>query len=140
MITARTAIPKVEVTSFKSQALRDAAREAPCCVLAPGCRDDRQTSVLAHSDSLADGNGWATKGHDADAFAACAHCHAYIGDARCGTREEREELKRLAHKRWWRWLLETGRVRIGPPREPKVTSKLTRPNKIVPRDFLKGSQ
>ncbi len=113
MITQRLSIPKVEVRSFKSQALRDAARGAPCMVRSPWCNDNPETTVLAHSDALEDGNGWGCKGHDADAFAACFDCHRYIGEARQGTEEERAELKRMAHKRWWRWLLETGRVKIG---------------------------
>ena len=126
-------IPKVAVASFVCQALRDAARGAPCMVHSPWCRDDRETTVLAHSDALEDGNGWGTKGNDADAFAACGACHKYIGEARMGTPAEREELKRQAHKRWWRWLLETGRVRIGPPKPQPTRTSLARPSKVVPR-------
>ena len=105
-------IPKVKVASFVCQPLRDAARGAPCMVLSPWCSDNRETTVLAHSDALEDGNGWGCKGHDADAFACCFDCHRYIGEARQGTEEERSELKRMAHKRWWRWLVENKRIQF----------------------------
>lgn len=133
MITARYGIPKVEVASFESQALRDAARDAPCMFRTPWCNGNSATVVLIHSDLLSSGNGWGTKGHDADAAAGCSDCHRWFGEAKQGTAEERERVFITAHRRWWRWLLETGRARIGPPAVREKVSKLTRPSKIVPR-------
>ncbi len=112
MINARYSIPKVEVASFKSQNLRDAARNAPCMYETPWCNGNPETSVLIHNDSLASGNGMGTKGSDADGAAGCSDCHRYVGECRQVTGEELREIHNQAHRRWWRWLLETGRVTI----------------------------
>ena len=136
MIVARYSIPKVEVASFESQALRDAARGAPCMFGTPWCNHNSETVVLIHSDELASGNGWGTKGHDADAAGGCSDCHRWFGEAKQGSSIDRADVFAKAHRRWWRWLLETGRVKVGPPSVRERVSKLTRPDKIVPRRIV----
>lgn len=76
----------------------------------PGvCNHNPETTVLVHSDRLKHGNGWGTKGHDFHAAAGCSSCHQWYGDKK-GSADEREAVFDAAHSRWWRWLLETGKV------------------------------
>lgn len=114
MIRQRYSIPKVETFSFKSQALRETAYGAPCMMRVPGvCTGDDETVVLAHSDKLRHGNGWGTKGHDFHTAFCCAACHFWYGHGKDGNAVERDQAFEDAHDRTWRWLLETGRVKIG---------------------------
>jgi len=64
-----TPVPKS--TRWKSEKYRDAANGQSCTLRLPGCRNERETVVLAHRN----GAGMGTKASDHDAADCCYHCH-----------------------------------------------------------------
>ena len=56
---------------WTSKKYRDAARGQDCTMRLPGCRNDRETVVLAHRN----GAGMGTKASDHDAADLCDFCH-----------------------------------------------------------------
>lgn len=68
----------------RSQSYRDLARGKPCMLQIPHvCCRDPETTVLAHSNSQADGKGMGLKACDSSGVWACFTCHSWIdqGDA-----------------------------------------------------------
>lgn len=64
----------------RSQAYRDLARGKPCMMQIPFvCNNDPETTVLAHSNSQANGKGMGIKADDAiGAVWACYACHTWV--------------------------------------------------------------
>ena len=110
-------IPKVEVASWESSTLRALARGQPCYLRTPVCTgggDDR--TVLMHGDRVKWGNCQGGKGSDFFAIPVCPECHHFYGHGRRISVADMESMFIDGVHRWWCWLLETGRVRIGKPR------------------------
>ena len=62
---------------FRSQYLKDLARECPHCMF-PGCgKSNDGDIVLAHSNRLKDGKGMGQKTHDVPCY-VCFMCHRKI--------------------------------------------------------------
>lgn len=61
--------------NFRSQKLRDLAKEAPICFCCGKANDG--TVVGAHSNAIQDGHGAGQKAHDLLAY-VCADCHRDI--------------------------------------------------------------
>lgn len=60
----------------KMTPIRKAARGQDCTMRIPGvCNFDPDTTVLCHSNSLADGKGMGLKAPDTAACFGCARCH-----------------------------------------------------------------
>lgn len=106
-------IPKVEVPSWKSQTLRDLARDEPCYFETPWCNHDRATTVLIHSDSLEDGNGQGCKPNDlVGAAPGCSECHRWFGECKQGTDDERRAVFLRANRRWLVRLTQLGLIDV----------------------------
>lgn len=67
----------------KMTPIRKAARDQDCTILLPGvCNHDPATSVLCHSNSLADGKGMGLKSPDTAAAIGCSACHDVLDGRR----------------------------------------------------------
>lgn len=85
----RTAFkPKAARAPMKSKGpkmtpIRKAARGEACTLLIPGvCNGDPDTTVLCHSNALADGKGMGLKAPDTAACFGCAACHDVLDGRR----------------------------------------------------------
>lgn len=67
----------------KMTAIRKAARDEDCTLRIPGvCNFDPATTVLCHSNRLADGKGMGLKAPDTAACFGCAACHDVLDGRR----------------------------------------------------------
>lgn len=67
----------------KSTPARRAARGRDCALMIPGvCNRDPATTVLCHSNRLADGKGMALKAPDSAACFGCSDCHDVLDGRR----------------------------------------------------------
>lgn len=67
----------------KMTPIRKAARGEACTILIPGvCNNDTSTTVLCHSNRLADGKGMGLKAPDTAAAIGCSCCHAVLDGQR----------------------------------------------------------
>jgi hypothetical protein len=67
----------------KSTPARRAARGRDCTLMLPGvCNRDPATTVLCHSNRLADGKGMALKAPDTEACFGCSDCHDVLDGRR----------------------------------------------------------
>lgn len=63
--------------------IRKAARGQDCTLRIPGvCNFDPDTTVLCHSNNLADGNGMGLKAPDTEACFGCSACHDVLDGRR----------------------------------------------------------
>lgn len=95
--------------------LLDLCRNAPCHLNYPGCtggQDAERPSVPCHPNWLEDGKGVGLKSHDDLAVPGCPSCHYQHDTGTIYTTEQKKEIHAHAHKRWWRWLLTSGKVTI----------------------------
>lgn len=70
--------------AYRNQALRDLAKQIPCCVM---CHAHNEGQVVgAHSNRLIDGKGTGLKAHDLLAY-VCDTCHAELDGE--GNRQDR---------------------------------------------------
>ena len=61
--------------------------------------------VAAHSNQLRDGKGRSIKAHDYRIAALCFRCHADIDQGRM-SREDKQDLWEMAHRKTIGWLFE----------------------------------
>ncbi|SDF80681.1 MULTISPECIES: nuclease domain-containing protein [unclassified Duganella] len=67
----------------KMTPIRKAARGQDCTIVLPGvCNRDPATSVLCHSNELADGKGMGLKAPDTAAAIGCSACHDVLDGRR----------------------------------------------------------
>lgn len=67
----------------KMTPIRRAARGQDCTLLIPGaCNQNPETTVLCHSNSLADGKGMGLKAPDTAAAFGCSACHDVLDGRR----------------------------------------------------------
>lgn len=66
--------PFPKPTRWESPKYRAAAKDQPCTLRFPGCRNETETVVLCHRS----GAGMGTKSSDHDAADGCYHCHQII--------------------------------------------------------------
>jgi hypothetical protein len=79
---------------------RAMARDRPCMLALPGiCNRDWSTTVLAHSNSLADNKGKGYKSHDHAGVWACFSCHTWLDQSKGPTRDEKRAAFEIAMKR-----------------------------------------
>lgn len=99
------------MTMYRNRRLLDVARQAPCCLQVPDvCRSGVDSSVPAHSNMLRHGRGSHLKSHDCYAIGACNECHFWYDFGRTADRAEKQAAFEAGLQRWWRWLVESGRV------------------------------
>lgn len=117
--------------TYRSKALRDTARGAPCTLELLGCDGGGETSVWAHSDEIAHGKGRGSKASDAMGCIACGPCHSQLPAL---NRHERVDVMRDAILRTHAYLWERGIVGVigvvqgrdpKPPKLAKVLPRLT---------------
>lgn len=67
----------------KMTPIRKSARNEECTICLPGvCNHDPATTVLCHSNSLADGKGMGLKAPDTAAAYGCSACHDVLDGRR----------------------------------------------------------
>jgi len=74
-----TRVGRMKSRGPKMTPIRKAARGEDCTIRLPGiCNGDPATTVLCHSNSLADGKGMGLKAPDTAAAFGCSACHAVL--------------------------------------------------------------
>lgn len=92
------AMPKTE--PHRNRALLDLAQGAPCLLRIPRvCRDDRESTVAAHSNLHQHGKGGARKADDEYSAWACARCHTWLDSSYSATFEEKRAAFAIGHAR-----------------------------------------
>ena len=71
--------------------------------------------VAAHSNQQRDGKGMGIKAHDYRAAALCHECHHQIDQGSELSKEDRQIVWEMAHRKTIGWLFETGRLKVIPP-------------------------
>jgi len=67
--------------------------------------------VAAHSNQLRDGKGRSIKAHDYRIAALCYTCHADIDQGRM-SREDKQDLWEMAHRKTVGWLFENEHLEV----------------------------
>jgi hypothetical protein len=93
--------------NYRNKKLLEIVRESPCQLC--GARDG--TVVAAHSNQLRDGKGRSIKAHDYRIAALCYTCHADIDQGRM-SREDKQDLWEMAHRKTVGWLFENGHLEV----------------------------
>ena len=100
---------------YVNRSLLDLCHGAPCHLNYPGCTGGDSPdfpSVPCHPNWLEDGKGVGLKAHDDLAVPGCPSCHFQHDTGTQYTTEQKKEIHQQAHKRWWRHLLNIGRVKL----------------------------
>jgi hypothetical protein len=75
--------PRMKSTRPRMTPIRKAARGKDCTLMIAGvCNSDPATTVLCHSNSLADGKGMGLKAPDTAACFGCSACHDVLDGRR----------------------------------------------------------
>ena len=93
--------------NYRNKKLLETVRESPCQLC--GTRDG--TVVAAHSNQLRDGKGRSIKAHDYRIAALCYTCHADIDQGRM-SREDKQDLWEMAHRKTVGWLFENDHLEV----------------------------
>lgn len=81
--TAPASRKRLKAKRPKMTPIRRSARGEVCTMLIPGiCNGDPATTVLCHSNRLADGKGMGLKAPDTEACYACSACHDVLDGRR----------------------------------------------------------
>ena len=87
--------------NYRNKKLLEVVRDSPCQL----CGAQDGTVVAAHSNQLRDGKGRSIKAHDYRIAALCFRCHADIDQGRM-SREDKQDLWEMAHRKTIGWLFE----------------------------------
>jgi hypothetical protein len=93
--------------NYRNKKLLEIVRESPCQLC--GARDG--TVVAAHSNQLRDGKGRSIKAHDYRIAALCYTCHADIDQGKM-SREDKQDLWEMAHRKTVGWLFENDHLEV----------------------------
>lgn len=93
--------------NYRNKKLLETVRESPCQLC--GARDG--TVVAAHSNQLRDGKGRSIKAHDYRIAALCYTCHADIDQGKM-SREDKQDLWEMAHRKTVGWLFENEHLEV----------------------------
>jgi len=93
--------------NYRNKKLLEIVRDSPCQLC--GARDG--TVVAAHSNQLRDGKGRSIKAHDYRIAALCYTCHADIDQGRM-SREDKQDLWEMAHRKTVGWLFENEHLEV----------------------------
>jgi hypothetical protein len=81
--TAPTPRKRLKATRPKMTPIRRSAKGEACTLMIPGvCSGDTSTTVLCHSNRLADGKGLGLKAPDTEACYGCSACHDVLDGRR----------------------------------------------------------
>ena len=93
--------------NYRNKKLLEAVRESPCQL----CGAQDGTVVAAHSNQLRDGKGRSIKAHDYRIAALCYTCHADIDQGKM-SREDKQDLWEMAHRKTVGWLFENEHLEV----------------------------
>jgi len=93
--------------NYRNKKLLEVVRDSPCQLC--GARDG--TVVAAHSNQLRDGKGRSIKAHDYRIAALCYTCHADIDQGKM-SREDKQDLWEMAHRKTIGWLFENEHLEV----------------------------
>jgi len=93
--------------NYRNKKLLEIVRDSPCQLC--GARDG--TVVAAHSNQLRDGKGRSIKAHDYRIAALCYTCHSDIDQGRM-SREDKQDLWEMAHRKTIGWLFENEHLEV----------------------------
>ena len=93
--------------NYRNKKLLEVVRESPCQL----CGAEDGTVVAAHSNQLRDGKGRSIKAHDYRIAALCYTCHADIDQGRM-SREDKQDLWEMAHRKTVGWLFENKHLEV----------------------------
>lgn len=93
--------------NYRNKKLLETVRESPCQLC--GARDG--TVVAAHSNQLRDGKGRSIKAHDYRIAALCYTCHSDIDQGKM-SREDKQDLWEMAHRKTVGWLFENDHLEV----------------------------
>ena len=93
--------------NYRNKELLEVVRESPCQL----CGAQDGTVVAAHSNQLRDGKGRSIKAHDYRIAALCYTCHADIDQGRM-SREDKQDLWEMAHRKTVGWLFENEHLEV----------------------------
>ena len=93
--------------NYRNKKILEVVRESPCQLC--GARDG--TVVAAHSNQLRDGKGRSIKAHDYRIAALCYTCHADIDQGKM-SREDKQDLWEMAHRKTIGWLFENNHLEV----------------------------
>ena len=93
--------------NYRNKKLLEVVRESPCQL----CGAEDGTVVAAHSNQLRDGKGRSIKAHDYRIAALCYTCHADIDQGKM-SREDKQDLWEMAHRKTVGWLFENEHLEV----------------------------
>ena len=93
--------------NYRNKKLLEIVRDSPCQL----CGAEDGTVVAAHSNQLRDGKGRSIKAHDYRIAALCFRCHADIDQGRM-SREDKQDLWEMAHRKTIGWLFDNERLGV----------------------------
>jgi len=96
--------------NYRSKPLLEVVRSSPCQL----CGAQDGTVVAAHSNQQRDGKGTAIKAHDYRIAALCYSCHMELDQGSKMSKEDRQDLWEMAHRKTVGWLFESGRLKVIP--------------------------
>jgi hypothetical protein len=98
------------MSNYRNKKLLETVRESPCQL----CGAQDGTVVAAHSNQQRDGKGTGIKAHDYRIAALCYTCHAELDQGSKMSKEDRQDLWEMAHRKTVGWLFESGRLEVIP--------------------------
>ena len=93
--------------NYRNKKLLEIVRDSPCQL----CGAEDGTVVAAHSNQLRDGKGRSIKAHDYRIAALCFRCHADIDQGQM-SREDKQDLWEMAHRKTIGWLFDNERLGV----------------------------
>ena len=96
--------------NYRNKPLLEVVRDAPCQL----CGAQDGTVVAAHSNQQRDGKGMGIKAHDYRIAALCYACHMELDQGSKMSKEDRQDIWEIAHRKTIGWLFENDRLRVIP--------------------------
>ena len=93
--------------NYRNKKLLEIVRDSPCQL----CGSRNGTVVAAHSNQLRDGKGRSIKAHDYRIAALCFTCHSDIDQGKM-SREDKQDLWEMAHRKTVGWLFENEHLEV----------------------------
>ena len=95
------------MANYRNKKLLEVVRDSPC----QSCGAKNGTVVAAHSNQLRDGKGRSIKAHDYRIAALCYTCHSDIDQGKM-SREDKQDLWEMAHRKTVGWLFENEHLEV----------------------------
>jgi hypothetical protein len=96
--------------NYRNKTLLEVVRGSPCQL----CGAEDGTVVAAHSNQQRDGKGTGIKAHDYRIAALCFSCHMELDQGSKMSKEDRQDIWEMAHRKTVGWLFENDHLRVIP--------------------------